>query len=638
MPEGERQGDLESSLLLFSAVKQGNQAVVAHALPSAAPEFYFEDEPPEVRTALRLACSVGKAVSVRLLLQAKAEVSSYFERDRWTALHTAAAKGHDKILRQLLLESPDLHETKVCDGFSFLHHACEVLNPALIDGGADFMQFVLQYMRPDVNVRSTRLAFEDWTPLHIACYRGKIKSALKLIRAGADIKGRTGSIHLQSPNFMNYADGTRVKSAKAFATFTQVPESELDSGLLPVHLACLGGHVKTVHCLLRNSDDLFAKTGNHEWMPLHCAVWSGSCTLVQELLRMGARKVVNRADRRTDARWTPLALAVAKSDVPMAQLLLQYKADPLQRIAVRDFPGTKFLAHVDESLHVTARCPDCKWSGPDDRVSLLHLAVVKGDLEMLRLVTTACRTAHFNPLADITQSTLEHKHSPERFDRSNVPRSAKALGARVPRVAKRLQNAPLTEHQGCDPLSFTTVQGWSPAVLAMLLAVVDHDRVVKLPLVEHLPHDLRNSRRDLFKELLLCGRAFGEDQGQPPVIPQRFGDVCEPLVMKTCFAFAAECRAEQANEVLLRCTHMTLSAAARTNRLATARYLLEEELAIAPCPFILPVASRPLHAAASLGFGAMVQLLVDHGASASEPDEQGVKPIEKLAMALEKRG
>lgn len=73
-----------------------------------------------------------------------------------------------EILRQLLLESPDLHETKVrshqptknvlfscayacpkvswvawyfirsqvCDGFSFLHHACEVLNPALIDGGS----------------------------------------------------------------------------------------------------------------------------------------------------------------------------------------------------------------------------------------------------------------------------------------------------------------------------------------------------------------------------------------------------------------------------------------------------------------------------------------------------------------------
>lgn len=171
----------------------------------------------------------------------------------------------------------------------------------------------------------------------------------------------------------------------------------------------------------------------------------------------------------------------------------------------------------------------------------------------------------------------------------------------------------------------------------MLLAVVDLDRHVSVKLVEQLPGPVTNNRLDIFTEILRSGRAFGEDAGTPPVMPERFMDVSETLVMQTCAAFARVCIAEGKKETMYRCTHMTLSAAARADRYRTARFLLEEKLAIAACPFILPIASRPLHAACSLGFGRMSQLLIDHKADPSEADEDGKKPIEKLGAALQNK-
>jgi hypothetical protein len=426
--------------------------------------------------------------------------------------------------------------------------------------------------------------------------------------------------------FNDYCRGDGVKPA-AVDNFTQVEDSELDSGLLPIHCAALGGHLRTVHTLLKGSDDLFATTHWHEWTVLHCAVWSGNTALVAELLRVSAKPLINSLDRRTDARWSPLAIATAKADTDMLQLLLEMRADPLQRIAVSDFPGKGFLTHAKKALHVATESREevNTWSGPDDRVSLIHIAVVRGDLPTLRLLINACRRAHFAPLAS-ADTTLDVTKP--------LSESSKVLNAAVPSQKRRLKGAPTSEQQDMDPLSFATLQGWTPGPLAILLTVVDLDRHVSLRLVEQMPATITNNRLDIFTEVLRSGRAFGEDAGTPPVMPERFPDVSETLVMQTCAAFARVCRAEGAQETMFRCTHMTLSAAARANRLRTARFLLEEKLAIAACPFINPIASRPLHAACSLGFGAMAQLLIDHKADPSEPDEQGKKPIEKLGRAM----
>jgi ankyrin repeat protein len=619
---------VESTLSLLTAIEQENHATIRLAIDNGAQlDLYLEEKPVPIRTPLRVASRRGDPQSIRLLLDARAEVLAGFKDDRWTALHSAASEGHDAAL-QLLVSDGEVHENQVMDGFRIMHMVAEVANNKLAEGGATFAAFVAKLQKPEINALSRRLGFENWTPLHVACLRGKMKVAAHLLRCGADKRARTGAVFIPSRKFNEYAAGDAVKPG-VVDNFTKVDDGELDSGLLPVHCAALGGHLRTVHVLLKGSDDLFATTHWHEWTPLHCAVWSGNCTLVAELLRIGSRSVINKLDRRKDAKWSPLAIAVARADMQMLRLLLEHGADPLQRIILGDFPGEGFLVHSRKAVHVMAEETEVnKWSSKDERVSLIHLAVVRGDLDTLKLLIQASRTAHFAPTnskLDVTNVTAP------------LSETTKALNAGAKSARKRIERAPKTEKEDCDPLSFTTMMGWSPGPLAMLLAVVDLDRHVPVKLVEQIPAPVTNNRLDIFTEILRSGRAFGEDAGTPPVMPERFSDVSETLVMQTCAAFARICIAEGTKETMYRCTHMTLSAATRADRYRTARFLLEEKLAIAQCPFILPIASRPLHAACSLGYGRMSQLLIDHKADPSEADEDGKKPIEKLGTALQNK-
>ena len=48
----------------------------------------------------------------------------------------------------------------------------------------------------------------------------------------------------------------------------------------------------------------------------------------------------------------------------------------------------------------------------------------------------------------------------------------------MPSQKRRLKGAPTSEQQDMDPLSFATLQGWTPGPLAILLTVVDLDRHV----------------------------------------------------------------------------------------------------------------------------------------------------------------
>ena len=45
----------------------------------------------------------------------------------------------------------------------------------------------------------------------------------------------------------------------------------------------------------------------------------------------------------------------------MLQLLLDSKADPLQRIAISDFPGKGFLSHTKLALHVNTENASIGW-------------------------------------------------------------------------------------------------------------------------------------------------------------------------------------------------------------------------------------------------------------------------------------
>ncbi|EER01648.1 hypothetical protein Pmar_PMAR008229 [Perkinsus marinus ATCC 50983] len=185
-----------------------------------------------------------------------------------------------------------------------LHIVAEVCNRKLANDGADVMAHALKYFRGLIHERSTRGRFmQEWTPLHVCCLKGKVSAAQLLLKAGAKPSMRTGPVCIHSAILNDIASG-RVRVGKIDpdrdADDGALPRNRgfpllhldmVDEGLLPIHLAALGGHFKTAMLLLKQyGGDPSSASLKHQWTVLHFAVWGGNLNLVQELCRLTNRK------------------------------------------------------------------------------------------------------------------------------------------------------------------------------------------------------------------------------------------------------------------------------------------------------------------------------------------------------------
>jgi len=647
--------------------------------------YYDKDAQVAMATPLRAACAKGELGLIQSLIVNQAEVFAAFGNDSWCALHSAAEGGHDDVWKMLLEEAEDLHDVSLHNGFSLMHILMECANPRLVDCGVALVNWVLRRRFPlvDVNARSKRPGFEDWTPLHMACAHGKLKLADCLIKHGAEVTARTGNFHVRSGrcNAWVHSDVKGVCLAPTDVAMSTVSPAWFDSGLLPIHVAALGGHLRMMQGLARHSPQhgLNVVTLKNSWTPLMFAVWGGEVSMVEELLRTGARTVVNSADCSDAEQLCPLAIAVAKRNIEMVNALVAYGGDPLIRLHSFDFPGQIYVDHV---LPILPDAHHNKWSGADGRISLLHIATVRGHQEMIKHVLFLMRAASKNPVgmeshrAELLgwtgedtktehiyrerrgqtqwsgrQPTGDGKHKPRRpcstAGKKATPQAAttaEALMQQCPpalfprEIAHQVAHRAVQEGLGSDPIVFTTTNGWSAPILAVLLHTVDHNRAVRAPLLLDLPDTTQknNDRSEAFLELLAAGSAFCEGlQLPPPPLPQRFADVSEMLIIRCIDELVRLCRVGHQERASVPVLHASLCEASHYDRRKVAAYLLERCGCDPRCHFIPEVASRPLHIATSFGHGFVAQLLLDHKADAGESDKKGERPIQKLARFQE---
>mmetsp|Transcript_35236 Transcript_35236/g.64391 ORF Transcript_35236/g.64391 Transcript_35236/m.64391 type:complete len:716 (-) Transcript_35236:100-2247(-) len=678
--------------LLHQAILENAQQTIEFYLEQGADVNYYDSRSAvPLATPLRAACKQAKLKLVQSLVEKQASVFAHFEVDSWSALHSAADGGHGKVWKLLLEEAEELHDTSLHNGFPLIHIVVECANPRLHEGGVDLVNHVIRRHFPhvDINARSERPGFQGWTALHLAASRGGSKLTHTLLRHKAEVQARTGSFHIRSAKINSYLIGGSkggLQPAPVDSLSEQAPDTWLDSGLLPIHVAALGGHLGLVQTLARSSpvDGLNAVTSKHQWTPLMFAVWNGDVAIVEELLRIGARTVVNCKDRGQAEELVPLAIAVAKGSIDMVNALVAYSADPLVRLRSNDFPGRIFLDNVSPLL------PDShqnSWSGPDTRISLLHIAVVRGYKEMIRHVAFLMRAAHLNPvrMASHSPELLRWQECSERsaaagsayrerLQQGSSPWTCKQTGGEgrnrcrrsaqhnmlaatkkpaptdtfqallrphsevlVPKqIAKRFADEPVFEGPSRDPVRFTTTEGWSAAVLAVILHTVDHNRAVPMPLLLELsdPTQESNDRGEAFLELLSAGAAFySEDEPEepPPSVPQRFADVSEVLILRAIDELIRLCRFASREQEAARVLHSSLCAAAEFDKRKVAHFLLEECGCDPRCNFIQQVERRPLHLAGLNGNAYIAQMLLEHKADAAEKDRDGEKPIDKLA-------
>ncbi|CEM26420.1 unnamed protein product [Vitrella brassicaformis CCMP3155] len=628
---------LDASSRLFVAIQQGDIAAINGAIQAGANvNVYSVDELVPRRTPLRLACALGQADCVTCLLGAGALVFAHYPQDQWTALHSASLRGEELILRQLVVDGQDVINS--LDGFPLLHVGCEVISPVCAEGGRKFIEFLMKYANTNLNAKSRRTGFHDWTCLHVCALRGKMKTAGMLIKAGADMLAVTGDVFVQSRRLNEAAkggvvplhlDGDIVASEGTEAVYW-------DTGLSPIHLACMGGHVRLAVLFLRAGISPTIRTSRHAWTPLHFAVWSGSPRLVQEICRLGGRQVVNAVDRRPDYQNTPLTLAAARGNVEVVQILLTYGADPVRGVRMMDFPGKELLPS-----------PADRWSSEDSRITPLHIAIARGDVPIVEAVTKG-----------ITKSEAFERTRIRRLEERGIDPGSIAGMAR-PRVT--LGSGPATQaalptdlgtaddwgpissrvpwpgRKG-DPYFFETHEGWTPLTLALCLAAVDPTNARDgLSFVRIFPRQPQNNRREVVRFLLTTGRCLPERGDVIPPLFSRLGDMGDDTSRQIIAESADACMELRLDTGLIRATHGALVVAAKLNKYEVAKFILEQRLANPRCEFIHPKSSRPLHVACALGHGRVAQILIDYGADASEEDENGLKPVEKLCDGLARR-
>lgn len=136
------------------------------------------------RTVIQEACYMNDATSVRMLLEAGADIDGSNLSSGWTGVHEAANYGHNEVLRVLLEFKPllDVPAVREAEAFAPLHLSIRrrwaETTKLLLSSGAD----------PNV------LMAEDMTPLHLTASAGMITELGLLLDWGASINAQDAQL------------------------------------------------------------------------------------------------------------------------------------------------------------------------------------------------------------------------------------------------------------------------------------------------------------------------------------------------------------------------------------------------------------------------------------------------------------
>ena len=206
----------------------------------------------------------------------------------------AAKDGNVEALRRALRENPSLGGARTASGETPLmaalyrgHHDCV---RALVDGGVPLDVFAAAATGNGAALDAAlaadpaavrAVAYDGWTPLHLAAFFGHGAAAERLLEAGADLSA------VSSNSLRN----------------------------TPLHAAVAGGHVDvSLRLIERGADVNAADAGGHT--PFHIAAEGGYVPVVQALLARGADPHLVDAEERT-----PLARAAARNHTEVVDLI-----------------------------------------------------------------------------------------------------------------------------------------------------------------------------------------------------------------------------------------------------------------------------------------------------------------------------
>lgn len=328
---------------LIDAVQRGDLAAAAEALEAGGDPNKLA---PGGLTPLMVACGLGQAQMVELLLTAGAHVHIVDPRAGATALHKASLSGNPEVIALVLGAGAFIDQQCPILGHTALHDAVVYKQAeaarSLLDHGArtairnHWQETALDLARRDgldeiVSLIEAKDEQADQqlraTPLVSAIEDGDAAEVERLVKDGADVNVRLPMVGAPNDDYTPLAIAAR-------EGHPEIVRALLEAGANPrrviglflgtaIHEASYFGHADVIRVMTgghepewQQPSELDAQGAYNGFTPLHDAVWHGHLEAARALIEAGAR-----VGLKTHAGLTPRALATAYGYSELAEFL-----------------------------------------------------------------------------------------------------------------------------------------------------------------------------------------------------------------------------------------------------------------------------------------------------------------------------
>ena len=377
-------------------------------------------------TPLHCACENGHLEVAKYLITEHICDPEHGNVDSYTPLHSAASSGHLAVMKYLISELGYNPQVADIDGHTPLHCACQ-------NGFLD----ITKYLVSNCNCNPEYLTNSGFVPLHLACENGHLEIAKYLItehkcspehgfvNGYTPLHSATSNDHLAVVKYLISELGCNPQIAdidgitplhdaclNGHLDVTKYlisdcncnPECFTNEGFIPLHYACQNGHLEIVKYLIIEYGCNPEHGNVNGYTPLHSAAHNGHLAVVKYLISQ-----CNCNPHCCDHNGcTPLHGACGSGHLHVTKYLLQdedcayepkaiindemlatvtKKGFPLQNsLMIKAYETFLFVEYIHDW---TAR--EVSSSKAIEGVTPLHLACMKGHLDMIKYLISRCK-------------------------------------------------------------------------------------------------------------------------------------------------------------------------------------------------------------------------------------------------------
>ncbi|KAK3583377.1 hypothetical protein CHS0354_040339 [Potamilus streckersoni] len=313
--------------VLHIAAHHDNLSIIKHLMENN-PSLALQND-KNGWTAIHYAAARGSAPVIEALIQAELDLNAR-TNDNKHVLHIAAHHDNLSIIKHLVENNPSLPLQNDKNGWT--SYGAHVLHIAAHHDNLSIIKHLMEN-NPSLTLQNDK---NGWTAIHYAAARGSAPVIEALIQAGLDLNARTNDnkhvLHIAA----HHDNLSIIKHL--IENYPSLPLQNDKNGWTAIHYAAAGGSAPVIEALIQAGLDLNARTNDNKHV-LHIAAHHDNLSIIKHLIENNPSLSLQN-DKNG---WTAIHYAAAGGSAPVIEALIQAGLDLNAR--------TSYGAHV---LHIAA--------------------------------------------------------------------------------------------------------------------------------------------------------------------------------------------------------------------------------------------------------------------------------------------